>query len=103
MNAMRHHHDLDHQLAPQQPCPHHISTWRHQLLFEAYQELQTAFQVKWQACWRDGVLVGELSFDGARFEELLKVAREHHQDDELDRCQRVLAEAELVMLGRVDG
>ena len=102
MSAMRYHHELDHELAEPQPkpCPHYISSWRHQLLFQEHQELTDTFVMKWQACWKDGVLVGALPFDGARFEELLKKAAEHHHYDELDRCERVLAEAELLMLGQ---
>ena len=83
------------------PCPHYLSTWRHQLLFHQHQELGMILHVKWQACWKEGVQVSELPFDGARFEELLGRAAECHQRDELDCCEGVLAEAELLMLGRV--
>jgi hypothetical protein len=87
-------------IKPPPPCPHYLSTWRHQLLFHQYQELGMILHAKWQACWKDGVQFRELPFDGVRFEELLSRAVEYHQHDELDRCEGVLAEAERVMLGR---
>ena len=86
-------------LKPPPPCPHYLSTWRHQLLFHQYQELGMVLHVKWQACWKEGVQVSELSFDGVRFEELLDRAVECHQVDELDRCERLLGQAERLMVG----
>jgi hypothetical protein len=63
-------------IKPPPPCPHYLSTWRHQMLFHQYQELGMVLHEKWKACWKDGAQVRELPFDGVRFEELLNQAVE---------------------------
>ena len=52
-----------------------------------------------ERCWKDGKQVSELPFDGVRFEELLGRAVEYHQHDELDCCERLLGQAERLMVG----
>jgi hypothetical protein len=84
---------------PLRPCPHHWSTWRHMLLFDQFQDLCDVFHRKWRACWKDGVQVRELEIDGARFEWLTRKAMDCHEADELDRCERLLGEVELLLLG----
>jgi hypothetical protein len=51
----------------------------------------------------DGKLVGELSFNGERYEWLVEKAAEHHRADELDRFAKLLDEAEVTIAnGRSD-
>jgi hypothetical protein len=83
--------------------PDPIPSWRSRWLFRRLQEAGNAFASAWARCWKDGKLVGELSFNGERYEWLLKKAADCHQTDELDRCAKLLDEAEVTIAnGRGD-
>jgi hypothetical protein len=77
--------------------PDPIPSWRSQWLFRRFQEAGNAFARAWAACWKDGKLVSELSFNDERHEWLLEKAADHHRADELDRCAKLLDEAEVTL------
>jgi hypothetical protein len=85
---------------PLRLCPHHWSSWRHMLLFDHFRELVEVFQRRWRACWEGNRQVRELAIDGERFEWLTRKAMDFHEHDDLDRCEKVLDEVELILLGR---
>ena len=92
---------IDELLHPKpKPTPSYLRTWRHQLLWQRANEVGDALQRQWRKCWKDGKQVAELPFDGGRVEELLHLAGDCHYADELDREEKLLEEAERVIIGR---